>query len=334
MLTYKTPWIILLIVWMAGSTWWHLCKIKQLCTDDAADTSQTQTVQEPAYSLADESRFKVDLPGSFNFAKSGAVPELTGFDAPLDSIAIYLQNNPDRALTLTGYYIASETNATSFANLGIARSEAIKALLVQRGVSAASLVTAGVERADLTFNAAGDSVNAGVNGSFAAKMVAPTAMADSAASTASTTATSASVAAAPAPVAPVTVAAGASEETLAKAEKYESIFKPIDLYFRSGSSDYIRTGETKKFFKAAIIYLRKNKSKDLVLTGYTDDEGADDGNLQLSKKRANSVRQRLLTQGVSSSQIESDGKGEANPKASNDTESGRKANRRVTVVVQ
>ena len=68
--------------------------------------------------------------------------------------------------------------------------------------------------------------------------------------------------------------------------------------------------------------------------GYTDNEGSDDGNLELSKKRANSVKKRLLTQGVASSQIESDGKGEADPKASNDTESGRKANRRVTVVVQ
>ena len=108
----------------------------------------------------------------------------------------------------------------------------------------------------------------------------------------------------------------------------------MDLYFKSGSSEYIRTDETKKFFKEAIRYLRKNKDKDLVLTGYSDNEGTEDENLQLSKKRANSVKQRLSMQGVASSQLESGSKGEADPKASNDTESGRKANRRVTVVVQ
>lgn len=318
MFTNKTPWIVLLIVWMAGSTWWHVCKIKQLCADDAPGT--TLTAQASAFTLADESRFSVALPGTFNFAKSGAVPNLAGFDASLDSIATYLQNNPDRQLTLTGYYMASETNPGSFANLGIARAEAIKALLVQRGVPAASLLTTGVERADLTFNAKGDSVNAGVNGTFAA-MMATVPKVDS--SLVSTSVTAETVAATP-----------TSEETLAKAEKYESVFKPIDLYFKSGSSDYIRTDETKKFFKEAIQYLRKNKDKDLVLTGYTDNDGSEDSNLQLSKKRANSVKQRLLSQGVASSQLESTGKGEADPKASNDTESGRKANRRVTVVVQ
>ena len=324
MLTNKTPWIVLLVVWMAGSTWWHVCKIKQLCADEAPGTALTAPA--PAFSLADESRFSVSLPGPFNFAKSGAIPNLTGFDAPLDSIATYLQNNPDRQLTLTGYYTALETNPGSFANLGTARAEAIKALLVQRGVAENLLLTTGVERAELTSTAKGDSVNAAVNGSFAAIMAA-VASPDSTASTSAVSAStaSASVATATPPV---------SEEALAKAEKYESVFKPMDLYFKSGSSEYIRTDETKKFFKEAIRYLRKNKDKDLVLTGYSDNEGTEDENLQLSKKRANSVKQRLSMQGVASSQLESGSKGEADPKASNDTESGRKANRRVTVVVQ
>ncbi len=326
MLTNKTPWIALLVIWMAGSTWWHVCKIKQLCADDAPSTALT--ARTPAFSLTDESRFNVGFPGTFNFAKSGAVPNLAGFDAPLDSIATYLQNNPDRQLTLTGYYTASETNPSSFANLGIARAEAIKALLIQRGVGTNAIVTAGVERADLTVNAKGDSVNAGLNGTFAA-MVATVTPADSTASTSALAASAVSTS-----TTATSVAAGTTEETLAKAEKFESVFKPIDLYFKSGSSDYIRTDETKKFFKEAIQYLRKNKDKDLILTGYTDSEGSEDVNLQLSKKRANAVRQRLLSQGVSTSQIESGGKGEADPKASNDTESGRKANRRVTVVVQ
>jgi OmpA-OmpF porin, OOP family len=321
MFTTKLPWIILLLVWMVGSTWWHVCKIKQLCADDAPSISAGAGVSTA--SLADGDRFSVQLPGTFNFAKAGAVPNLAGFDASLDSMATYLQNNPDRQLTLTGYYTAAEAYSGPFPNLGIARAEAIKELLIQRGVPAASLLTVGVEQANLTFNAKGDSVNAGVLGSFGAKVAAV--QVDSTASASMAAPTTTSVAATSAPV---------TEEALAKAEKYESVFKPIDLYFPSGSSNYIRTDETKKFFKEAIRYLRTHKDKNLVLTGYTDSQGPDDTNLQLSKKRANSVKERLLSQGVGSSQIEASGKGEADPKASNDTESGRKANRRVTVVVQ
>ncbi len=329
MFTNKTPWIVLLVLWMAGSTWWHVCKIKQLCADDAPSTT-VATSSAPVFTLSDGARFSVGLPGTFNFAKSGVTPNMAGFDAPLDSIATYLQNNPDRQLTLTGYYSAAETNPSSFSNLGIARAEAVKEMLIQRGVPAASLLTAGVEKADIAFSAAGDSVIAGVNGSFAAMVITAPAQPDSLASTSaiSASAASTSVASASSAGTPVT------EEALAKAEKFESVFKPIDLYFKTNSSDYIRTDETKKFFKEAIAYLRKNKDKSLILTGYTDNVGPDAANLALSKKRAGSVKTRLLSQGVGASQVKVDGKGEADPKASNDTESGRKANRRVTVVVQ
>ncbi len=67
--------------------------------------------------------------------------------------------------------------------------------------------------------------------------------------------------------------------------------------------------------------------------GYTDSVGSDQTNDALSQKRANSVRDFLVKQGVSPSSISSRGFGEQNPVASNDTSTGRAMNRRVNLVV-
>jgi outer membrane protein OmpA-like peptidoglycan-associated protein len=58
-----------------------------------------------------------------------------------------------------------------------------------------------------------------------------------------------------------------------------------------------------------------------------------DFNQQLSQQRADAVRTYLTSQGVSSNSITTQGFGENNPIASNDTPSGRQQNRRVELVV-
>ena len=67
------------------------------------------------------------------------------------------------------------------------------------------------------------------------------------------------------------------------------------------------------------------------VNGYTDSTGGDAHNQELSQRRANSVAQYLISQGVSSSRIVANGFGSSNPIASNATPEGRQANRRVEV---
>ena len=67
------------------------------------------------------------------------------------------------------------------------------------------------------------------------------------------------------------------------------------------------------------------------VNGYTDSTGNDAHNQELSQRRANSVAQYLISQGVSSSRIVANGFGSSNPIASNATPEGRQANRRVEV---
>ncbi len=69
----------------------------------------------------------------------------------------------------------------------------------------------------------------------------------------------------------------------------------------------------------------------LEVAGHTDSLGSDGYNLELSKQRAAAVRRYLVSQGVTAGNIYSKGYGELQPVASNATEEGRAANRRVEI---
>ena len=71
----------------------------------------------------------------------------------------------------------------------------------------------------------------------------------------------------------------------------------------------------------------------LNIEGYTDSIGTDEYNQVLSEKRAATVRDYLVTSGVSINNVVAQGFGKSNPVADNSTASGRKLNRRVDLVV-
>ena len=323
MFTNKTPWIVLLLLWMGGSTWWHVCHIKRLCGDEAPTTNLTPNTvampgaSTPALTIADGEKLNLNVHGNFVYAKSGDVANTAAVGNTLQTVADYLKAHPGRIMTVTGHYHTDEQNPGSYPNLGIARAEAIKADLVDLGVSAAQVATASMlvntpAGAMMPYNARGDSLYGGLAFSFTGKAVDTTAVA---------------------PADTTTAAKPKTEEALAEAQKFTSVFKPIDLYFKTGQSSYIRTEDTKKFFAEAEKYLKANKDKKLMLTGHTDDLGPEGVNLELSKARASGVRSRLRKDGIDGEQIVVEAKGEGEPKESNETAEGRKANRRVTVVV-
>jgi outer membrane protein OmpA-like peptidoglycan-associated protein len=76
-----------------------------------------------------------------------------------------------------------------------------------------------------------------------------------------------------------------------------------------------------------------NESWQVEVSGHTDDTGPAPGNQRLSEGRAASAAQRLIDQGVPVSRVSSIGLGEDQPVATNDTEAGRLANRRVEFLI-
>ncbi|MCM2971361.1 MULTISPECIES: peptidoglycan-associated lipoprotein Pal [Larsenimonas] len=76
-------------------------------------------------------------------------------------------------------------------------------------------------------------------------------------------------------------------------------------------------------------YLKANQSASVVLQGYADERGTREYNLALGERRANAVKQYLVMQGVSASQIEVVSYGEERPAVEGHSESAYAENRRV-----
>lgn len=79
--------------------------------------------------------------------------------------------------------------------------------------------------------------------------------------------------------------------------------------------------------------LGKFPNTDILIVGHTDATGSSDYNQGLSQRRATAAADYLVMQGVSSSRLRTAGRGENEPIASNDTEAGRQANRRVEIAI-
>jgi outer membrane protein OmpA-like peptidoglycan-associated protein len=104
-----------------------------------------------------------------------------------------------------------------------------------------------------------------------------------------------------------------------------------DVLFDTGSAT-LRTAAREKLAKISGIVLA-HPGLTLQIEGHTDSVGSDQMNQQLSERRADSVRDFLISQGVAGSSVTAQGFGKTRPVASNDTAEGRQKNRRVELVV-
>ena len=90
--------------------------------------------------------------------------------------------------------------------------------------------------------------------------------------------------------------------------------------------------EAEEFLKNLATVLKEMNVKNFEIDGYTDSDGSDEYNQVLSEKRANSVKNFLVSQGVTA-EITTKGYGESRPVASNDTAEGKQKNRRVEIII-
>jgi outer membrane protein OmpA-like peptidoglycan-associated protein len=79
--------------------------------------------------------------------------------------------------------------------------------------------------------------------------------------------------------------------------------------------------------------LKENMDLKIQISGHTDNQGSDAMNMTLSENRAKAVKEYLIGQGINSSRLSSKGFGKTQPIDTNDTEAGRKNNRRTEFIV-
>jgi len=121
----------------------------------------------------------------------------------------------------------------------------------------------------------------------------------------------------------------------------EQVISAIDLSKEINNTGKVETGKSEiKSESIPIIeemakMLKSNKQLKVFIVGHTDNVGTLESNLKLSEDRANAVVSMLTTKfNVSSSQIIAKGVGPLSPIANNNSEDGKKLNRRVEMIKQ
>lgn len=112
-----------------------------------------------------------------------------------------------------------------------------------------------------------------------------------------------------------------------------------DLLFEPGS--WKMKPEGKRIISKMAPKLAPTQENTLVVNGYTDDtpigsrleKQGIDSNEELSQKRAEAVRDHLISEGVNPTKVIAVGHGESNPVGDNDTAKGRSQNRRVELTL-
>ena len=124
------------------------------------------------------------------------------------------------------------------------------------------------------------------------------------------------------------VAVGGYFYLRSKKPKDEEILKDVfdNLTFETSKS--IIKDSSFPYLDDLVIVLKKKPTWQLQIVGHTDEQGSEQINLTLSKKRAEAVKEYLIKSGVQNA-IFTDGFGESKPIADNKTPEGREKNRRV-----
>jgi cytochrome c oxidase subunit 2 len=119
--------------------------------------------------------------------------------------------------------------------------------------------------------------------------------------------------------------AAESENPAAKAIRLDNI------HFTTGSAEL--TADSKYELDALVNVLGKYPTLNIGINGHTDNVGEPASNLELSKQRAAAVATYLSNRGVAAARLRPSGLGDTIPADSNETEKGRRKNRRVEVSV-
>lgn len=104
-----------------------------------------------------------------------------------------------------------------------------------------------------------------------------------------------------------------------------------NIFFETGKATL--SPQSRVELEKAIDLMKVNPTMKIEVGGHTDNVGDDAFNMKLSHDRAKSVREYLVNAGIAGERIQAKGYGESNPVATNDTEDGRRSNRRTEFII-
>ena len=312
--------ILLLTVWIVAGTFWYS---QNYC--GFAITSLKNNVSAPLFYVRD-GQFKASSNAIFSFKFSDdkvKVPVETQ-DA-LKNVANYINKNEERKLILSGQFASIEKNTTSFENLGLARAAMIKTKLVENGASADRIELEGVRFDNTRFE--NSKLIGGVNFTFADIVIDEEAKEDEVLAEAS-----------------ISIPKSKKDKSVKKVVQTNNKVVqsgpmeviPLNIYFSSASTKYEieMIPALKSYLNEISAFLEANPKSKVKVIGHSDNKGNYNYNVRVSKYRARAVRDFLIENGFSNDKIDISWKGPDEPLFDNETDEGRKKNRRVEIRVK
>lgn len=104
-----------------------------------------------------------------------------------------------------------------------------------------------------------------------------------------------------------------------------------DVLFDTGKSE-LKAGATRPIDQIA-AFLSENPERRVQVEGFTDSQGSDEYNQELSQRRADAVAMAIMQRGIDAQRVRALGYGEQYPKAGNENAGSRQLNRRVEIIV-
>lgn len=269
-------WLALSAIIVAGISWYiYTCHIRCSCISSTPAVFNTVA--------------KISSQEPITFSYNQHIPvTAAGWVAYKDSLKGLA--NAGKMINITGYFSAAEKNNTRFENLGLARADTIRAMLVP-DIPANKIIL----RALLKEVAITDS-----NSTFVSSFIESS----------------------------DPVKAPSADGGVVQKDDKTSL-----IYFPSGSAQK----ELNKDVDAYLVTLaEKLKSSGAAadITGHSDNKGKYEVNLKLSKDRAEQVKSILVKKGVAPARLTSSGVADKEPIGDNNTDEGRRTNRRVEIVIQ
>lgn len=288
----------------------HYFCCSQGCCDANSDSSSSEIQNEPqpttpevklhGFEFGTDSGKLFSTSENFRFLNSKAdilLPVSDSIDLGIEKLKSVL-NNSDTKYNILGNYNPEEPNNSIFPDLGLARATAVKNYLVSKGVDEKRLMVASIQNATIKNT---DTI-------FSATQMALW----------------------------IDVPQTNENQTTDwEKQKAEINANPIRLYFETGKSEINLSQEQKVQIFKIMEYVNAVEGSKIAVFGHTDNiVGVNATNAVYSKRRADFVKEYLISNGINSDKIVTEGKAETQPIADNTTAEGRAKNRRVEIILE
>jgi len=298
----------LLVIWLGVATWWFNFKYNQL------DTYGNPKCEVPFTILDGNFQTKSDNSITFEYSDWEPVIPLQALSS-LKSVALYLANNSNKKLILTGRFGIDELNDSDFPNNGVARAEAIKKELVTYGAPGKLIEVKADSLAEI--NLICGKIMTGLEFNFETQ--------DEIVQVNSVGKIKRNKTGLNTPINEI--------DTILKNESNFQENKTYIIFYRENTFKPEIDEKVDIYLKSLAKYLKENPKYRLLLMGHTDNIGDESKHFNFGKYRARKLRDVLLNYQIEKRRIKTDSQGSSAPIGSNNSLAGRTKNRRVEISI-